>query len=195
MKSQKLFSYIGLWLCVGQVVLMLSSWLLTAAWPENFSRSLLSAEGIRWFFGQFQYTLASPLLVWLLLGSMASGMFVSSRICHYNHQEYRHRFAMGVCGFILCAFILIILALTLLPHAILLNVLGGLFPSSFTQSIIPYVAFCVTVVCGSYGLTSGNIKGVVGLWNALRLGVVLGAPYLVLYVFAAQLYHSVLYLL
>ncbi len=194
-KRQKLFSYVAFWLCVGQIVLMLSSWLLTAAWPEEFSHSLLSAEGIRWFFGQFQYTLASPLLVWLMLCSMARGMFASSRISHYNHQEYRHRFAMGVAGFILGVFILVILALTLLPHAILLNVMGGLVPSSFTQSIIPYLAFSVTVVCGSYGLISGNIKGIEGIFDALRLGVVFGAPYLVLYVFAAQLYHSFLYLL
>lgn len=195
MKRQKLFSYVVLLLCGGQIMLMLSSWLLTAAWPEDFSRSLLSAEGIRWFFGQFQYTLASPVLVWLVLCNMARGMFVSSRISLYDFHEYRQRFAMGVSSFIFGGLILVILALTLFPHAILLNVMGGLIPSSFTQCIIPYLAFTVTVVCGSYGLISGHVKGVDGIFGALRLGVALGAPYLVLYVFAAQLYHSVLYLL
>ncbi len=181
-------------LCIGQVVLMLTSWLLTAAWPEKFSRSLLSAEGIRWFFGQFQNNLASPVLVWLVVGSMACGMFVASRISYYNHQEYRHRFAMGVASFVFWGFILMLLALTLFPHAILLNVMGGLFPSSFTQSIIPYLSFAVTVVCGSYGLISGSIKGMLGVFNALKLGIALGAPYFVLYVFAAQLFFSICYL-
>lgn len=190
----KFLSYLLGGLCVGQVVLMLTSWLLTAAWPERYSRSLLSAEGIRWFFGQFQYNLASPVLVWLVVGSMACGMFVASRISYYNQQEYRHRFAMGVASFVLGGFVLMMLALTLLPHAILLNVMGGLFPSSFTQSIIPYLAFVMTVVCGSYGLISGNIKGMVGVFGALRLGIVLGAPYFVLYVFAAQLFYSICYL-
>lgn len=174
---------------------MLASWLLTAAWPEYFSRSLLSAEGIRWFFGQFQYNLASPVLVWLVVGSMGGGMFVASRISEYNHQEYRHRFAMGVAGFVLGVLVLVMLALTLLPHAILLNVMGGLIPSSFTQSIIPYLAFSLTVVCGSYGLISGNIKGAEGIFRALRLGMVMGAPYFILYVFAAQLFYSIRYLL
>ena len=46
-------AWVALLLGVGQVVLILTSWLLTAAMPENFPRSLLSAEGIRWFFGRF----------------------------------------------------------------------------------------------------------------------------------------------
>ena len=46
-------AWVALLLGVGQVVLILTSWLLTAAMPENFPRSLLSDEGIRWFFGRF----------------------------------------------------------------------------------------------------------------------------------------------
>lgn len=195
MKRQKVLARIALWLCVGQLVLVLASWLLTAAWPECFSRSLLSAEGIRWFFGQFQYNLASPVLVWLVLGSMGGGMFVTSRICYFKPQEYRHRFAMGVASFVFWGFILVMLALTLLPHAILLNVMGGLFPSSFTQCIVPYLALDLTMVSASFGLISGNIKGVDGIFRGLGLGIAMGAPYIVLYVFAAQLFYSIGYLL
>ena len=54
MKKMKVFSYLALGLGVAQILLMLTSWLLTAAMPENYNRSLLSSEGIRWFFGQFQ---------------------------------------------------------------------------------------------------------------------------------------------
>lgn len=193
-KRQKVLSYIGASLCLGQLLLMLASWLLTAAWPEDFSRSLLSAEGIRWFFGRFQYNLASPLLVWLVVGSIAYGAYVKSRISHYNHREYRQRFAMGVASFELAGFVLVMLALTLLPHAILLNVMGGLLPSSFTQSIIPYCAFSLTVVFLSFGLISGSVKGIRGMFGAMELGIVHGAPYFVLYVFAAQLYESIKYL-
>lgn len=158
MKKMKVFSYLALGLGVAQILLMLTSWLLTAAMPEDYNRSLLSSEGIRWFFGQFQDHLASPVLVWLVLGGIAYGAFCRSGIVHYKPDEYRQRFAMGVASFELGVFVIIMLALTLLPHAILLNVMGGLFPSSFTQSIIPYTAFAVTVVCCSFGVISDNLK-------------------------------------
>lgn len=64
-----MMAWVALLLGVGQVVLILTSWLLTAAMPESFPRSLLSAEGIRWFFGRFVGNVESPLLVWLLLFS------------------------------------------------------------------------------------------------------------------------------
>ena len=46
-------AHLVLWLGVFQIILILVSWLITAAMPELFVRSLLSSEGIRWFFGQF----------------------------------------------------------------------------------------------------------------------------------------------
>ena len=39
----------------------------------------------------------------------------------------------------LCISAGIMLALTLLPHAILLNAVGTLFPGPFTPSLIPYI--------------------------------------------------------
>lgn len=180
---------------VAQILLMLTSWLLTAAMPDVFVRSLLSAEGIRWFLGQFQSNMASPLLVWLVLCSIAHGAYRRSGISHYNHHEYRQRFAMGVACFGFVLLLLIMLALTLLPHAILLNVMGGLFPSSFTQCIIPYCAFVCTVVCCSFGVMSGKMKGVVGIFEALTSGIAWGAPSFVLYILAAQLYYSLSFLL
>lgn len=195
MKRLKIFAWVGLVLGVAQILLMLTSWLLTAAMPDVFVRSLLSAEGIRWFLGQFQSNMASPLLVWLVLCSIAHGAYRRSGISRYNHHEYRQRFAMGVACFGFVLLLLIMLALTLLPHAILLNVMGGLFPSSFTQCIIPYCAFVCTVVCCSFGVMSGKMKGVVGIFEALTSGIAWGAPTFVLYILAAQLYYSLSFLL
>ena len=195
MKRLKIFARIGLVLGIAQVVLMLTSWLLTAAMPDVFVRSLLSAEGIRWFLGQFQTNMASPLLVWLVLGSIAHGAYHRSGIASYSHHEYRQRFAMGVACFAFVVFLLVMLALTLLPHAILLNVMGGLFPSSFTQCIVPYCAFACTVVCCSFGVLSGKMKGIEGIFESLTSGIAWGAPSFVLYIMAAQLYYSLEYLL
>lgn len=187
-------AYVCLGLCLAQVLLTLVSWLLTAAMPDNFMHSLLSAEGIRWFFGQFADNLASPLLVWLLVGSIAYGMVVRSGILGYDREEYRQRVALRLVVIELLVFVVVILLLTLLPHAILLNVMGGLFPSSFSQSFIPYVAFAVSVMGGSFGLMSGRLKGILGIYEALTTGVRIASPLFLVYVLAVQLFYSILYL-
>ena len=69
---------IALVLCVLWVVLVLLSWVLTAVMPNMAMRSLLSAEGIRWFFGHFAQLLATPLLVWLVLALIAYGTLRAS---------------------------------------------------------------------------------------------------------------------
>ena len=64
-----MLAMVALSLALAEVMLILVSWLLTAAVPEASMRSLLSSEGIRWFFGHFSDNLATPVLVWLLLVS------------------------------------------------------------------------------------------------------------------------------
>ena len=84
-----------------QGILILASWLWTAARPESDVRSLLSSVGIRWFFGTFADNEASVLLVWLLLLSIAWGTFLQSgmaeavrNIFHLQpHQLSSSRFA------------------------------------------------------------------------------------------------------
>lgn len=191
---QKVLAYVALALGLAQIGIMLTAWLLTAAWPEDFTRFFLSAEGVRWFFGKFQTNLASPVLVWLLVCSIAWGAYRQSHIREYDRREYRQRFAMGVTMFELTLAVLVMLALTMLPHAILLNVMGGLLPSSFSQSIIPYCAFSVTFACCSFALISGRVKGVEGVFRMLTSGIESAAPLFVIYIFATQLICSILYL-
>ena len=179
---------------VGQVVLILTSWLLTAALPESFPRSLLSAEGIRWFFGRFVGNVESPLLVWLLLFSFMLGALQRSGILHYRSSEYRQRIAMRLALFEGIFFVLLILALVLVPHAILLNVMGGLLPSSFSASIVPYCCFSLMVMSVSFGVMSDRMKGVTSVYEALVSGVGKMGGLLLIYVIGAQLYHSIIFL-
>lgn len=51
---QKVLAYVALALGLAQIGIMLTAWLLTAAWPEDFTRSFLSAEGVRWFLVSFR---------------------------------------------------------------------------------------------------------------------------------------------
>lgn len=192
--KNNIVAYLALGLALAQALLILVSWLITAAMPDVFSRSLLSAEGIRWFFGRFVGNLSSPLLVWLLLVSMAYGAFVGSGLPHYDRSEYRQRIAMRLIMIEVALFVSIMLALTIVPHAILLNVMGGLYPSSFFESIVPYACFAVIVSCVSFGLMSGTQRSVADVFAALTMGIGRFAPWFVIYVLAVQLYCSIVFL-
>ena len=72
--------YIVLVLLVAQLALILLSWLVTAAFPELPMRSVLSSEGIRWFFGSFVSNQLSPLLIYFIMAVMAVGACVRSRL-------------------------------------------------------------------------------------------------------------------
>ncbi len=194
MKS-RIASYLVLTLAAAQVLVILASWLLTAAMPDAFFHSLLSAEGIRWFFGQFESHLASPLLVWLLLASVTYGAVRNSGIIQFDRAEYRHRIALRFALLELLVFVAVILALTMVPHAILLNVMGGLFPSSFSKSIFPYTCFALIVMSLSYGILSNRLKTPVRCLDALTSGIRSFAPLFLLYIFVVQLYYSLLYIL
>lgn len=188
-----LFAYLAVTLIVAQIVLVLASWILTAAMPDSFWRSLLSAEGIRWFFGRFESNMASSLIVWLLLGGMAWGAVSKGGLLDFNRSEYRQRVAMWLVVMEIGVFVAMILALTLAPHAILLNVMGGLYPSSFSQSIMPYCCFAMVVMGISFGMMSGKVTTVAKIFNLLVSGIQDVAPLLVLYVLGAQFYFSLLF--
>lgn len=102
-----------------------------------FPRSLLSPEGIRWFFGTFTTNLQSPWLVWLLLISIAWGTLRASGLLKYDHKVYRQRNALRLVCLEFVLFIGVMLLLTLIPHAILLNVMGGYASSSFPEASCP----------------------------------------------------------
>ena len=69
MNNQSKTSRLGvlmLFLLIAEAVLILLSWILSAMRVDGV-RSLLSGEGIRWFFGTFTSMVASPWLAWLVL--------------------------------------------------------------------------------------------------------------------------------
>ena len=119
MKNSHTFSricgYAMFLLILAQLVLVLASWLITAAMPDVFPRSLLSPEGIRWFFGTFTANLQSPWLVWLLLISIAWGTLRASGLLNYDHKVYRQRNALRLVCLEFVLFSGVMLLLTLIP--------------------------------------------------------------------------------
>lgn len=193
MKS-KICAYAMLLLALAQIVLVLLSWLITAAMPEAFPRSMLSPEGIRWFFGSFTENMESPWLVGLLLICIAWGTLQTSGLLHFDCTIYRHRNALRLVLIELVLFVAVILLLTVVPHAILLNVMGGIEASSFSRSILPYICFAIIVMSLSFGAVSNRLQGIEAMGESLSEGIRMAAPYFVIYILANQLYSSIEYL-
>ena len=71
--------YVVIVLSLTQIAVILLSWLITAANPDWALHSLLSSEGIRWFFGSFVSNQLTSWLVYLMVASIAVGAFVRTK--------------------------------------------------------------------------------------------------------------------
>lgn len=186
-------------LFLAEALLFILSWLLSATRMEGV-RSLLSSEGIRWFFGSWQTIVASPLLVWLLLGLIAWGSLQKTLFTFlFPHSSFhiplstftfRDKLALRVSLVFLAIYLVILALLTLTPHAILLSATGHLFPSAFSRSLVPVVAFGVCLVSVTFGIVSGRLRSLADVLDALSSGIAQGAPLIVVYLFAIQLFES-----
>ncbi len=176
---------------VAELLLVILSWLLSATRLEGV-RSLISSEGIRWFVGEFTYTLASPLLVWLLLALVALGCLQRSGLMSRG-RGYRDWVALRVSFSFMIIYVVIICLLTLMPHAILLSVTGSLFPSAFSRALVPIICFGVGVLSISFGMVSGRLHTLTDILDALTFGLQQGAPLIILYIMFFQFYASLLF--
>ena len=182
------------WLClvtfIAETLLVILSWLLSAMRVEGV-RSLLSSEGIRWFFSSFNDLIASPVLVGLLVLMCALGCLPKSRVTTIfggkKSINFRDRLALYVALAFLLIYVVIIILLTLMPHAILLSATGHLFPSAFSRSLVPIIAFGICIFSVAFGLMAGVMQNLSDILQALSFGIAKGAPLLVFYLFAVQL--------
>lgn len=199
-------AYLALVLLVGQVLLMLVSWLVSAALPGSGIRSLLSSEGLRWFMGRFAQLTATPWLVWLVLLSMAwgclvhSGLLIGARGMVRGARErqplgYRERRALMLSLLLLAVIVGVMLLLTAVPHAVLLSAVGSLWPSPFSASLVPVIAFSITLVSAFYGLVAGRFESFADVYRAAVDGIRQGAPLFVFYVLVIQIYESLRFVL
>lgn len=211
MRMKSKLGWTVLVLVTAQLALILLSWLITAAFPELPIRSLLSSEGVRWFFGSFTANQLTPLLAWFITAAMAVGACVRSRLwaafctkmsgllhrrdCTDGRQglHYRERIGLRLALAEFMVYVVIMLLLTVVPHAILLSVTGELFPSAFSSSLIPSLSFVLIVMSLSYGVASGTVDSVARMHRVLVGGLEAGARIVPAYVIGVQLYMALLY--
>ena len=194
MTLRKVVNYLVLTLVVAQLLLILVSWFVTAAWPDVPMLSLLSSEGIRWLFGTFAQNLLTPLLAWLLLGSIAYGAVVSSGLTELHRPfTYRQRSALRFVAVEALLFVVVLLLLTLIPQAPLLSATGQLFPSAFSDGLVPFLCFAVTVMAITFGLTTGRLNTLGDVVRSLTVGFGKWATLWLLYVLGMEFYASFRY--
>lgn len=186
--ASRLLAVVGIGLLLAELILIFVSWLLSATMTEGV-RSLLSSEGIRWFFGSFVAIMASPLLVWLVLALIALGSLQRSGLFAIQ-RSYREKVALRSALFFLVLYVVVILLLTAMPNAILLSIKGSLFPSAFSRSLVPIIAFGIVLMSISFGVMSGRINSLSAVLEALSFGITKGAPLFVLYILFMQFYES-----
>jgi aminobenzoyl-glutamate transport protein len=186
--DRRLAAWLGCVLLLAELILILVSWLLSATMTEGV-RSLLSSEGIRWFFGSFVGIMASPLLVWLLLSLIAWGSLQKSGLLAMQ-QSYREKVALRSALLLLILYVAVILLLTVTPNAFLLSITGSLFPSAFSRSLVPIIAFGIVLMSISFGVMSGRINSLSAVLETLSFGISKGAELFVLYILIMQFYES-----
>ena len=199
MKSKQLQRHLGVFiiiLVVAQFMIILLSWLLSAALPDLSVHSLLSSEGIRWFFGQFSSNIATPFTAWLIVAVIAYGCLSSCGILELKHPlDFRQRVAIRFVVFEIVVFVAIILLLTLMPHAVLLSIDGDICSGSLANSIIPYLSLVVCITSITYAYLSGRCNTKAELFDMLCEGNRQLSPLFIIYVLLTQLVYSVLYVL
>lgn len=167
-------------LIVAELILILTSWLLSATMTEGV-RSLLSDEGIRWFLGSFTTFVATPWLVRLLLLAMAAGCCWKSGIFRHAQIGYRERMGYRLVAVILLCYIAAVAALAVAPHAVLLSATGQLFPSPFSRALFPIAAFGVILLSAVYGWAAGRFSSFSEIVESLSFGISETAFLVVLY--------------
>ncbi len=198
---KKIYGYAAAVLLAIQIVLILCSWIINAISPSLPVRSLLSSEGIRWFCGNFVENMLTHLLAWLLLLSIAWGTFKGSGLREAlralrkgdSKLPYRQRYALLTVLGEIVVFGVIVFLLTFVPHAILLGVTGSLFPSAFIYGLIPMLVFIIVVISVTYGILSGVYVDIEGIFRSFCEGVCSFVPIIIVYLFAVQLYSSIVF--
>ncbi len=187
-------------LAIIQLLLILFSWVVTTLMPSAPLRSLLSGEGVRWFFGSFVDNMSSPLLVYMLLCTIAYGAFVRSGLgkgvsllLRGGRLSYSGRHALIWVALLFCVMVAVVIIIAFVPHAVLLGVSGTLFPGAFSAAIVPIAAFMITSLSLVYGVVDGSYTDLSKVFIALYSGIADAAPLFLIYVLGAQLFYSAIF--
>ena len=182
------------------IAVVMLSWLVTAIMPDCGLRSLLSAEGVRWTVGYFADHQQTPLLIWMLLLAIAFGTLSKSGLYDVLKQlllrrvsRHELRFALQMAVLMFVLLVAVVVLMTCVSQAALMSITGSLANGVFPKSVVPLVAFAVSLVSVVYGYFSGTLSSLDAVFLSLHYGIRVAAPYLLLYVMTASLVSSLFF--
>ena len=182
-----------------QIMVVILSWMIKTIYPDFNGRSLLSGEGVRWFLGNFTNNVASNILVWIILIGLSWGSIRASNILQVFKRShtlsYRERLGFRVVLIEIMIWVIVIVLLSFIPHAAMLSITGQLFPSSFSKSIVPLIAFIALFSSITYGLIIRRLRKGNLIIEALSNGIKQIAPYIIIYIILVQLIYSIKFVL
>ena len=182
-----------------QIMVVILSWMIKTIYPDFNGRSLLSGEGVRGFLGNFTNNVASNILVWIILIGLSWGAIHASHILQVFKRShtlsYRERLGFRVVLIEIMIWFIVIVLLSFIPHAAMLSITGQLFPSSFSKSIVPLIAFIALFSSITYGLIIRRLRKGNLIIEALSNGIKQIAPYIIIYIILVQLIYSIKFVL
>lgn len=194
----KLLSIAALALFIMLMFVIVFSWIASSVNSSLPIKSLISEEGVRGFMNGFTSSLANPILVCMIVVSVAWGALIYSglykaigRIYKGCSVTYRQKHALIIAGILLVISFVVIVLLAFIPHAILLGVSGELYPSALFSGLVPLLSFVVVIVSLAYGISCGKLYAIEQIFKSLYFGVTLFAPLFPIYIFSMQLYFAV----
>lgn len=194
----RLLTYILILIIVLGGVFIIGAWIVSAVFPDCQIRSVLGNDGIRWLLGHFTDNLCTPLLVWIVLLALAYGCLERSGLLSdfskifterdFTKLGFRSRIGMVIAAVELFIVIFVMALLSVVPHAVLLSVDGTLFPSSFSNSLVPVMSFTLVLCATTYGITTNRFRSVKSWGESLACGLSRCSMLLAVYLAAAELY-------
>ena len=191
-------AYACLMLFFLQIAVVLGSWVASILYPELAIRSMFVGESVRWFWSSLADNMSSTLLVWLLLSGAMAELFVGGgllkAIMSYKQTTDYERMALIVVAWELVAMVIVLFFLAFVPHAVLLSALGTITPNSYLDSFVIMVIVGVCIMSLTYGMVTGRYSTFVDAFSAAATGVATTAPLVIVYLLAAELYSSVVWI-
>ena len=194
---KRLCAILSITLLVLQVLIVPASWIISAVAPSSGVHSLISEGGIRWLVGQYSDNVSTSVLVYIIIAFISYNMFVNSgllsAIISKAKLSMQQKFALRVMAVVLILFITALAYLTITPHAVLLSALGTITPNSYLDSFVIMLILGVCIMSLTYGMVTGRYASFVDAYGAAASGVATTAPLVIVYLLAAELYCSVVW--
>lgn len=184
------------------ILLVVSSLVFSSAgYPIN---NILSSEGLRWSFMNVVSNVLNDYLALLIGFLMTWGAFKRSgldsalvRLFCWKHGvpfSFRQRRALWFVLFMTILIFALLSVLVFSSHGILVSVTGRVFPSTFSQGLLPVVMLAVVLVSITYGTIGNTLRSFHEVVQSVYCGLGIYAGWIPVYMLGAQTYACLLYI-